>query len=140
MAIGELGLFMPERRIVQLADGASDETLDALEPETEAVITAAIAAAESEIDGLIKGRYAVPVSPVPAELKRIAGQNAIRNLFLRKSEFSQAWEKVYDANLDRLEKIELGDGQMGGTAAAAADTVTGEGAGLVFGGGGLDGF
>lgn len=149
MQVVDLKDYFPEERIVALADGdPASETLDALEEQTERNILTAIAAAETEADGYLRGRYVVPVSPVSGELKRAVAVVAIYNLFRRKPEFRKAYRADYDLAVEWLEGVSEMGRQVGGEVSSgttsevetSVDGAVDEGIGGVFAGGGLGGF
>ena len=74
----DLELAMPESVLIQLTD---DEKTGAVDT---ARIAAAIAAAESEIDGYLEARYTVPFTTVPTIVEKMAVDIALYNLFARK--------------------------------------------------------
>jgi phage gp36-like protein len=138
--IEELGNYFPADRLLALVDAEAGETLDAPGAATEAVINAAIAAAETECDGYLRAQFAVPVSPVSDELKRTAAVITIFNLFRRKPEYKKAYRADYDEAVAWLEKIRDSENQVGGEiTSAAADTVlSSDSAGIFMVGGSSD--
>jgi len=68
------------KHLIELADDNNDGTPDA------AVIEAAIADADGIIDTHLKSRYAVPLNPAPAILKKLSADLAVASLFARRRE------------------------------------------------------
>lgn len=69
---------MPESELIELTDDAGAGTIDA------AKVAAAIADADSEIDGYLGRQTTVPISPVPPTVRRWSVALAIYNLVLRR--------------------------------------------------------
>ena len=94
----------------QLTD---DERLGAV---NEDRINAAIGAAGDLIDGFLRGRYALPLDPVPTIVRTIATEIAIYRLFLRKKRQTITKEMTdnYNAQIRLLEKLQRGEITLGG--------------------------
>lgn len=134
VAIAELALYAPAGRVLELADAPFGATLEA--PGTaEAVIEAAIASAEDEIDGVLGRRIAVPLGQPSAEIRRMAAQNALFHLAARKSEFVEVWARQRDGNLKRLDAIAAAEQEAAGATVVEAALLTTEGEGLLINGG-----
>lgn len=71
---------IPEANIIQLTD---DEGLGVVNQER---VDEAIAYAEELIDGYLRGRYTVPLSPVPELIKRLSVDMAVFHLYSRRFE------------------------------------------------------
>lgn len=105
--------------LAQLTDRTNGTVIDA------AVVSAALADADALIDGYLAQRYALPVSPVPALLLRIAADIA-RFLLHGKA----ATEKVRTAYEDALKVLrDLSDGRAALPGALPAPATQTPGAG-----------
>ena len=69
---------MDEATLIQLADDNADGQAD------PGVVDAAIAQADAEINARVGGRYAVPLSPVPALAVRFSAMLAAANLYIHR--------------------------------------------------------
>ena len=98
-----------EKELEQLTD---DERLGAI---NETRISAACADASELIDGFLRGRYTLPLSPVPTVIKTIAKEITIYRLFLRKKRQTITKEMTdnYNAQIKLLEKIQKGEITLG---------------------------
>ena len=142
----ELTLSIPQSRLIQLAADLSTQTT--LGDATVAGnITAAIESAESEIDGILESRMAVPVLTPSKRLKMCARKITIYYLSQRKQELSDHWEKQYEREtkwLERAKDKEIGIGAVTPdqhvTVHTTADAYESDGSDrpLVFGGGAID--
>jgi len=99
-----------ETELQQLTD---DERLGAVNEER---INAAIGAAGDLIDGFLRGRYALPLDPVPTIIRTIAKEIAIYRIFLRKKRQTITKEMTdnYNAQIRLLEKMQRGEITLGG--------------------------
>lgn len=98
-----------EKELEQLTD---DERLGAI---NETRINAIIADASELIDGFLRGRYTLPLSPVPTVIKTIAKEITIYRIFLRKKRQTITKEMTdnYNAQIKLLEKIQKGEITLG---------------------------
>jgi len=71
----------------------------------------AIAEAETVIDGYLSGRYALPLSPVPALVRKIATDLAVYNLYARRPAVDppKSVQAGYDGALSLLKGLQKGD-------------------------------
>jgi len=74
-------------------------------------VDAAIADAQEEIDGYLRGRVNLPLEPVPAIIRRIAVDITTRNLYRRRLDplRPESLDKDYKEDLAKLEAIRRGD-------------------------------
>lgn len=103
--------------LVQLTDHAEAQTIDA------AVVAARLSDADATIDSYLGGRYAVPVSPTPALLKRLAAD--IARFLLHGKAADEAVRKAYDDAMRSLRDLAAGTAVLGGAAAASATSTPG---------------
>lgn len=115
----EMVLRFGETELIQLTD--RDGTAGAI---VSSVLDGAIADADALIDAhLVPAGYAVPLSPVPAVVVRIAADLARYFLFSAQSEDAEApWAKRYTDAVRLLQKIGAGDVQLGATVSGGAGT------------------
>ena len=78
--IEDIRKVLPETDLVQLTD---DEGAGTIHPQR---LEEAIAQADADIDSYLSGKYAVPLTPVPAVLKKLSADIAVYNLYSRRLE------------------------------------------------------
>jgi phage gp36-like protein len=102
---------IPEDNLIQLTD---DESLGAV---NEARVTAAIGDADVLIDGYLRGRYTLPLDPVPALIKKLSIDIAVFNIYSRKLELEMpdAMSDRYKNAIKVLEAIQSGKISLGTT-------------------------
>lgn len=120
--LDDLKQDISETELMQLTD---DERLGAV---NEARITSAISDAGDLIDGYLRGRYTLPLDPVPTIIKTIAKEITIYRLFLRKKRqtISKEMTDNYNAQLKLLRAIQQGEITLG--TEDTPSTASGEGA------------
>jgi phage gp36-like protein len=96
----DIGSAMPERTLIQLS---SDDPA-AIFPD-EAVIEDAVRQAEELVDGYLRGRYSLPLDPVPTVLRDAAVHLARHWLYQRRPEGALP-EAVKDSRKDTLKLLE----------------------------------
>ena len=97
------------KHLIELADDDNDGVADA------AVIEAALQDADSVIDSLLKVRYALPFSPAPALLTKLAADLAVASLFGRRRESaSPVHEARARAAVDMVAAISRGEIALSG--------------------------
>lgn len=107
-ALSDILVRIDETTVIQLTD---DEGTGAVVTER---VDQAIADADQEIDGYVGTRYTVPMSPVPAILKKVSVDISIHNLFGRRSrkEPEERAER-YKGAVDLLKQIAKGAFSLG---------------------------
>lgn len=100
---------LPPQQLIQLSDDDND-----LLPDT-GVIDEAIAGADSEIDGYVALRYTVPLSPVPALIKTLSINIAIKNLHDRRGIDRETVRLNYKHAVALLQKIAESKMNLGDT-------------------------
>lgn len=106
-----------EPQLLLLADRDGDQVIDV------AVVAGAIADADAIVDLHVRGRYAVPLQPAPAEIKRIVCDLVRRSLYGNATEVPDSVLSADRAARDLLRLI--ADGKVGLDAAPAPVTDTG---------------
>jgi len=101
---------LPEDELVNLTDDAGAGAVDA------AAVARAIADADAEIDGYLGGRHPVPLSPVPALVRKLSVEVAIYHLHSRRGGAPEEWRKRYEDGRRLLENIAKGLVTLGGDA------------------------
>ncbi|MBN9528221.1 MAG: DUF1320 domain-containing protein [Alphaproteobacteria bacterium] len=107
----DIGQSIPLTTLVNLS---SDDPL-AVDPD-EAVITRAVDQADELIDAHLRGRYTLPLAPVPGVLRDIAVNLARHWLYSRRPEgngFPEAVTRTYKAGLETLVAIRDGKVTLG---------------------------
>ena len=102
--LDDLKKHLQESDLVVLTDDAGAGVID------EDVTDEAIATADELIDAYLRGRYAVPLNPVPGLIKRISVDLAIFALYERKKFLMVPDQLVrnHDRQLSLLEKLQRG--------------------------------
>lgn len=93
---------LPEETLIQLTEDAGAGTVDA------AVVARAIEDADAEIDGYLGSRHQVPLSPVPALVRKISVELAVYHLFSRRGGAPEEWRQRYEDNRRLLENVAKG--------------------------------
>ena len=101
--------------LIQLTDRALLGTVDA------PTVAAALADADAAIEGYLAARYAVPVSPVPALLRRVGCD--ISRFFLHGNAAPEPVRQAYEDALRVLKDLADGRAVLVGAAAAASGAV-----------------
>jgi phage gp36-like protein len=110
--------------LAQLTDRVAGTTIDT------AVVAGALADADALIDGYLAQRYALPVSPVPALLLRVAAD--IARFLLHGNAATEAVRGAYDDALRVLRDLAAGRAALPGAAAVAAGANPGAAGGRVL--------
>lgn len=104
-----------EAQLLLIADRDNDGAIDT------AVIAKAIGDAEAIVNSHVRGRYAVPLAPVPDEVPGIACAIARWGLYEKGSEIPAAVTDGYKAAMAMLASIRDGDMPLPSAAASSAD-------------------
>lgn len=76
-------------------------------------VDSAIAAADSEINGYLAGKYSVPLDPVPEILKTLAVDMSIYHIFLRRMGPPEHRKVQYDNSTKFLKSVAKGEIRLG---------------------------
>lgn len=102
--LDDLKKVLPEENLIQLTD---DESLGSIKEER---IAEAIAQADGEIDSFIGGRYTVPLTSVPAVIRRCSTSIATYHLYKRRVEdIPDSRRGDYKDAIDILKSIREGN-------------------------------
>lgn len=115
----------PESDLVELTDETDAGVID------QAKIDAAIGYADELIDGYLRGRYDLPMSPVPGMLKNLSADIALYRLYKNRSKLAvpEAIKDGYTNAVKLLGAIQAGTINLGvGGAASAGDIPSSGGA------------
>lgn len=114
--LDDIKKMLPEANLVQLTDDEQSGVIN------EDRIGEAIEQAEGEIDSYLQGRYAVPISPVPSLINKLAVDIAIYNLYSRiPEEIPSTRAERYKNAVRILEGIAKGLISIGAEEPAASD-------------------
>lgn len=108
-SLDDLKKAIPEENLIQLTDDAQTGVID------NEVIDDAIAYAGQLIDGYLRGRYSVPLDPVPELIRRLAVDMAVFHLYSRRFELEMP-QSMIDRRKEiirLLEQIQQGKVQLG---------------------------
>lgn len=133
---------LSESDLIQLTDDDGMDTVN------ESRVIVAISSASELIDGYLRGRYPLPLSPAPGVIKTLAISIAIYNLYARtkRAAMPESLEKRYAADIKLLTDIQKGVIILGAAgitsdgAAAGAYKTNKTSADRLFGKDGLSGF
>lgn len=111
---------IPEANLVQLTDDAGSGTVD------NSKVLEAIAYADQLIDGYLRGRYTVPLDPVPGLIRKISVDLAVFHLYSRRFELEMPEPMMarYKNAIKVLEQIQKGLIKLG---IELAETAPGQG-------------
>lgn len=109
--------------LVQLTDR------DLVDQVNTATVAAALADADAAIEGYLAARYAVPVSPVPGLLRRLACD--VARFFLHGNAAPESVRQAYEDALRVLKDLADGRAVLVGAAPAASGAVPAASAGTV---------
>jgi len=98
---------LSEPQLVQLTD---DEQIGIVNTTR---VGQGIADADAEIDGYVATRYAVPVSPVPALIKKLSIDITLYNLWRRRQKVPDLVRTAYEDAVKKLEQIAKGTITLG---------------------------
>ncbi len=99
----------PEEDLIQLTDDAGLGVID------EVIVAKALSHAGELIDGSLRGRYLLPLSPVPGLLVNLAATITLRRLYARRSavKVPESLQDDYKNALKILESIQKGTVTLG---------------------------
>lgn len=105
----DLLAVVQEADLVQLTDDDGQGVID------EEKAAAAIAAAEDLVDGYLRGRYTLPLDPIPKLVTRIAVDISLFNLYKRRLSLKmpESLEKSFDNSMKVLGQIQSGKVSLG---------------------------
>ena len=100
---------IPEENLIQLTDDENEGAVN------EDRVTAAIGDADELIDGYLRGRYTLPLDPIPALITKLSIDLAVFNLYSRKLELvmPEAMSDRYKNAVKVLEHIQSGKISLG---------------------------
>lgn len=108
---------------------AARDDADAADAE---VLARALADATAEIDGYLRGRYPLPLAPVPAEVVRWCADIAHYRLWTGAREVPELVVEVYRDTIRQLQATARGDFVLAQAAAPVTGTVRGHSSRLFF--------
>lgn len=123
ITIAEVQSKIPNDDIAALTDDVNGSVIDATK------VTDAIERAEDRIDAYLRGRFEVPLDPVPPIIKRIATSLAVFELYSRKltiliPETVETLKKEADMDLKRIQNGDIVFDAGKGTAPAQYEVRT----------------
>ena len=109
--IEDVKKLLPEADLVQLTD---DEGAGTINPQR---LEEAVAQADADIDAYLSGKYTVPLTPVPAVVKKLSADIAVYNLYSRRL------EKIPETRSERYKNaVRMLEGIAKGTISVGAAT------------------
>jgi phage gp36-like protein len=106
--------MIPASELAALTTESGDE------PDAE-VVNGAINKADGEIDSYVGSRYAVPLSPVPAQVQALSVDLALHHLYARRSIVPPVRKEKYEAAVAWLRQVAAGEAVVAGVAASAPE-------------------
>jgi phage gp36-like protein len=111
----DLLTLIPLRELAEL-------TTDSGETPDSQVVAEAINRAEAEIDAYLGSRYALPLTPVPDQVKGLSIDMALYHLYSRRSVAPPIRRQKYEAALSLLKQIAAGEAVVEGASELLAET------------------
>jgi len=99
--------LIPQQELAELTTDSGDI------PDSQ-VVTEAIDRADAEIDAYLGSRYALPLSPVPDQVKGLSMDMALYHLYSRRSVAPPVRRQKYEAALSFLKQIAAGEAVLAG--------------------------
>lgn len=99
--------MIPQEELAQLTAESGDT------PDSQ-VVAEAISRAEGEIDAYLGSRYALPLTPVPDQVKGLSVDMAIYHLYSRRSVAPPVRRQRYEAALSFLKQVAAGQAVLEG--------------------------
>jgi phage gp36-like protein len=117
--VADIQAIVPEHELIELTDDASPAEIV-----IEEIVNRAIADAGELIDGYLRGRYTLPLSPVPGLLGTLAADVAIYRLYARRLRLAppEAVTERYKNTIKILDQIQAGKISLGAEAAGGGVT------------------
>ncbi len=116
-ALADLQEQISEDELIGLSDDDAAGVVD------DSVITRAIADADAVVDAYCQDRYTVPLTPVPAMIRRISVDIAIYNLYSRRGDSApDVRQDRYKEAVRFLEKVSAGKIGLGAATPAPVNT------------------
>jgi len=103
----DLLTLIPQPELAELTTDSGDT------PDSQ-VVTEAIDRADAEIDAYLGSRYALPLSPVPDQVKGLSMDMALYHLYSRRSVAPPVRRQKYEAALSFLKQIAAGEAVLAG--------------------------
>lgn len=102
--VDDIKKSIPEANIIQLTDDAGTGVID------QTKVNEAIAYADQLIDGYLRGRYSLPLNPVPGLVNKLSVDLAIFHLYSRRFELEmpESMMAKYKNAIKLLEQIQKG--------------------------------
>lgn len=100
---------LDQARLIQLTDDERTGTVN------ESRVDKAISDADEEINGYVGSRYTVPLSPVPAIIRKYSVDLAIYNLYGRRDTVPEVRKDRYANAIKFLQQVALGKISLGPT-------------------------
>jgi phage gp36-like protein len=111
----DLLTLIPLRELAEL-------TTDSGETPDSQVVAEAINRAEAEIDAYLGSRYALPLTPVPDQVKGLSIDMALYHLYSRRSVAPPIRRQKYEAALSLLKQIAAGEAVVEGGSELLTET------------------
>lgn len=103
-SIDDIRKNIPDVSLIELTDDNGTGQIE------NSIVSEAIAYADSTIDGYLRGRYNLPLNPVPKIIQKISIDIAIYHIYSRRFELEmpEGMQKRYENAIKLLENIQKG--------------------------------
>mgnify|MGYP000002900306 CR=1 FL=1 len=108
-SIDDIRKNIPDISLIELTDDNGTGQIE------NTIVSEAIAYADSTIDGYLRGRYSLPLNPVPKIIQKISIDIAIYHIYSRRFELEmpEGMQKRYENAVKLLEAIRKGTIELG---------------------------
>jgi phage gp36-like protein len=108
-SIDDIRKNIPDVSLIELTDDNGTGQIE------NSIVSEAIAYADSTIDGYLRGRYSLPLNPVPKIIQKISIDIAIYHIYSRRFELEmpEGMQKRYENAVKLLEAIRKGIIELG---------------------------
>lgn len=107
--------LIPQKELAELTTDAGDT------PDSQ-MVAEAIDRADAEIDAYLGSRYALPLTPVPDQVKGLSIDMALYHLYSRRSVAPPVRRQKYEAALSLLQQIAAGEAVVEGASELLTET------------------
>lgn len=111
----DLLTLIPQKELAELTAESGDT------PDSQ-IVTEAVNRADAEIDAYLGSRYALPLTPVPDQVKGLSMDMALYHLYSRRSVAPQVRRQKYEAAVSFLKQVAAGEAVLEGASEPLTET------------------
>ena len=111
----DLLTLIPQKELAELTAESGDT------PDSQ-IVTEAVNRADAEIDAYLGSRYALPLTPVPDQVKGLSIDMALYHLYSRRSVAPQVRRQKYEAAVSFLKQVAAGEAVLEGASELLTET------------------